>query len=267
MTARIFTRGLALGLLLVSFAAGADDARPRVAIIIDDIGYRKADGMRALALPGRLTYAVLPGTPWGAQLAERAHATGREVILHLPLQSAADMATDEPGSLMLDMSKQELIDTFDASLASVPHAIGVNNHRGSLLSRHPGHMAWLMDAIRASAPLYFVDSRTTAATVALDVAREAGIPSIERDVFLDPVAAERSIDVEFGRLLAIAAKRGYAVAIGHPYPATLDYLEQALPGLERRGVELVSVGELIASQKQQDSLSCGETGSQVVATC
>lgn len=234
---------VALVLLLWATASAADN--PRVAIIIDDLGYSLTEGMRAISLPGPVAYAVLPGTPRAATLAEYAHEQGKEVLLHLPLQANNDDGKEEPESIALDMSQAQLDSIFDVALASVPHAIGVNSHRGSLLTRHPGHMQWLMEAISAHGQLFFIDSFTTHRSVALQLARENGIDATRRDVFLDPDNDPATVAREFERMKRLARQRGAAVAIGHPYPATLELLEKELPTLEEEGFELVRISELV----------------------
>ena len=151
----------------------------------------------------------------------------------------------EPGSITLDTTRQGLADTFANALATVPFAVGINGHRGSLLTRHPGHMSWLMEEILMAGGLYFVDSYTTHRSVALQMAAEKGVPAIKRDVFLDSDPAPEMVAREFERLKSLARERGLAVAIGHPYPATLAFLERAIPGLVEEGIELVPLSELI----------------------
>ena len=224
-----------------SFAQSA----PRIAIIIDDLGYQVAAGHRAVALPGPVVCAILPGTPGAAQVAEAARERGKEVLLHLPLQSADQGGATEPGSITLDTTREAFTDTFVAAMESVPYAVGVNSHRGSLLTRHPGHMNWLMEEILRAGGLYFVDSYTTHRSVALQIASERGVPAIKRDVFLDSDPAPDRVAREFERLKKLARERGLAVAIGHPYPATLDFLERAIPVLVEEGIELVPLRELI----------------------
>ena len=224
-----------------SFAQSA----PRIAIIIDDLGYQVAAGHRAVALPGPVVCAILPGTPGAAQVAEAARERGKEVLLHLPLQSADQGGATEPGSITLDTTREAFTDTFVAAMESVPYAVGVNSHRGSLLTRHPGHMNWLMEEILRAGGLYFVDSYTTHRSVALQIASERGVPAIKRDVFLDSDPAPDKVAREFERLKKLARERGLAVAIGHPYPATLDFLERAIPVLVEEGIELVPLRELI----------------------
>ena len=226
-------------------APAAAATRPRIAIIIDDIGYRLAEGRRAIALPGPIAYAVLPGAPRGSELADLASRNGKEVLLHLPLEAANHDGPVEPESIMLDMSREALHTAFRSALATVPNAVGVSNHQGSLITRHPGHMAWLMQEIRNRQDLYFIDSFTTRHSVALQVAAEAGVPAARRDIFLDHERSIAAVEREFERLKDRARLRGYAIAIGHPFPETLTVLERQLPLLEQQGFELVSVSELL----------------------
>jgi len=234
-----------LSLLLLASGSVANSP-PRIAIIIDDLGYRLAAGRRAIELPGPIAFAVLPGTPGARTLATEAHAGGKEVLLHLPLQARSDDSMQEPLGLNLDMSRQEFGDTFEQALASVPHVIGINSHRGSLLTRHPGHMQWLMEEILARENLFFVDSYTTHRSVALMVAHELGVDARKRDVFLDPDRDPQTVAREFERMKRLADKRGSVVAIGHPYTATLELLERELPKLAAQGYELVTISELVS---------------------
>ncbi len=227
-------------------------ATSQIAIVIDDLGRNLAAGRRVIALPGPVACAFLPHAPHTRRLAEQAHAAGKEVMLHLPMQSMAGRPLDA-GGLTLDMTRTAFLRTLDEDLARVPHVVGVNNHMGSLLTRHPGHMTWLMQALRDRG-LFFVDSRTTHHTVARRIAFEQRLPSRRRDVFLDPEPGNASLQREFRRLLAIAREKGSALAIGHPYPETLAFLERTLPELAGTGVTLVPVGTLIARQQEKDAL-------------
>lgn len=259
-------KALLCALALLGFSASASADAPRIAIIIDDLGYELRAGRRAIALPGPIACAVLPGTPRGRLLAEAAHAEGKEVLLHLPLQALVDVGHPARASdvshvgheLNLDMSRRQFADAFAASLAAVPHASGVNNHRGSLLTRHPGHMRWLMDEISRHGDLLFIDSYTTADSVALQIARERNVPSARRDVFLDPDPSPETLAREFERLKSLARKRGAAVGIGHPYPATLSFLEAELPTLREQGFELVSLQSLLHDEAGRPAATAAE---------
>lgn len=219
---------------------------PRIAIIIDDIGDREAEGVRATMLAGPVALAFLPHAPYTSTLAQRAHAQEKEVMLHLPLQALSGKELG-PGAIMLDTNEAEFRRVLAAGLASVPYVTGVNNHMGSLLTRHPGHMGWLMEELRMRTPLFFVDSYTAVESVAFPIATEAGVPATRRDVFLDTDPSPEQVEFQFNRLLAVARSEGSALGIGHPYPATLELLERELPRLAvAHGVELVTVRELIA---------------------
>ena len=237
---------LIAGFWFVAVAAAAPGAPlPRIAIIIDDLGYQLEAGRRSINLPGPVACAILPATPRSTRLAETAFANGKDVLLHLPLEPVSRDGQSDPGGILLDMSRDQFAMTFAADLETVPHAIGVNSHRGSMLTRHPGHMGWLMEELRAHGDLIFVDSYTTHKSVALQLARERGVRAIKRDVFLDPDRLPETIEREFGRLKDLARKNGVAVGIGHPYPSTLALLEREIPKLSDEGIELVSISELV----------------------
>jgi polysaccharide deacetylase 2 family uncharacterized protein YibQ len=222
-------------------------ARPQIAVIIDDLGYRRAEGLRAAALPGPVAVAVLPHTAHGPALAAEADRRGKEVVLHVPMQAVALDGHPGPGALELGHSRSELAAVLAGNLAAVPLARGVSNHMGSLLTVQPRHMRWIMEELRArEAPLFFVDSATTPASVALRIAREEGIPALRRDVFLDTDLTPDAIAFQWRRLVALARSRGFAVAIGHPHAATLELLERVLPRLPEEGIELVPLGALLS---------------------
>jgi polysaccharide deacetylase 2 family uncharacterized protein YibQ len=220
-----------------------------ISIIIDDMGKRLENGQRIVALPGPVACSFLPRARYTSSLANAAHAAGKEVLLHLPMDSV-DQRRLDAGAVTLDMNEQQFVSAVQAGLAAVPHAVGINNHMGSLLTRHPGHMLWLMRAMQTHSPLFFVDSRTTVYTVARWVAEENGVPASERNVFLDNRLDADDIKREFERLLGLARKQGTALAIGHPNALTLELLERQLPSLKQRGIRLVSVSELIEIQQE-----------------
>jgi polysaccharide deacetylase 2 family uncharacterized protein YibQ len=230
-------------------AAGAGaEPRATVGIIIDDLGNSLADGQRVARLPGPVTCAVLPHTAHSRVIAEAAHRAGKEILLHLPM-AASETIEPGPGQLDSHMPDGEVRATLELDLSTVPHAIGVNNHMGSLLTAQTPAMDRLMREL-AARRLLFVDSRTHAASVAAARARAHGIPTLERDVFLDREPAENAVLKQLARLERIAHRRGYALAIGHPYPATLAALERWLPQLAARGLRLVPLTTRLASRQE-----------------
>ena len=244
----ILARICLLALLIPLASGSAATSPPRIAIIIDDMGYRLAAGRRAIELPGPISFSFLPGSPRAHTLAVQAFESGKEVLLHLPLQATPNDEIQEPLGIVLDMNRREFDDTFEQALLSVPHAIGVNGHRGSMLTRHPGHMKWLMEEIHSRENLFFVDSFTTHESVAVQIAGETGVEARKRDVFLDPDRKPETVAREFERMKRLADKRGSVVVIGHPYAATLALLERELPKLADDGYKLVTISELVRTQ-------------------
>jgi polysaccharide deacetylase 2 family uncharacterized protein YibQ len=236
-------------LFFLSTAAAAEQAEPAavIAIIIDDVGNDLRAGEEALTLPGPVTLAFLPHTPHAKGLARRAHGAGKEVMLHLPMQSHAGNRLG-PGALTLHMTEENFRQSLKESLDSVPHVAGLNNHMGSLLTRHPGAMGWLMSGMRDYGELFFIDSRTTLETVAEQVAQEHQVPAARRDVFLDNDRNPAAIGRQFRQLVRLARRQGYAVGIGHPYKETMEVLERELPRLEAEGVRLIRTSELVGYQ-------------------
>jgi len=234
-------------------AAWAEEHPPaQLSLIIDDLGNRWDFGQRALSLSGQVTYAILPGTPYSRRIAEMAHAEGREVMLHQPME-ALEHNSLGPDGLNAAMSKQQVVETVRRNLDALPHVRGINNHMGSLLTQQPQAMIWLMQELRRRGGLYFVDSRTTAASVARQVAFAEGLPTIKRDVFLDDDRTSIAIEKQLLHAIHLAQRHGTAVVIGHPYPETLTVLERALPRMKEFGVEVVAVSQLIAARNKRRS--------------
>lgn len=226
-------------------------AVPVVALIIDDLGQHPDHARRVAALPGPVACAFLPDLPHTRRGAGQCHEQGKEIMLHQPLQATAGNDLG-PGGVTIDMTRDEVIATVTANLASIPHVSGMNSHMGSMLTRHPGHMLWVAQALQHfDQDAFFIDSFTTARSVARQIVAEAGLTHGRRNVFLDPEATPETIAAEFRRWLALAHRDGVAIAIAHPYPETLDFLETELPRLEdTHGVVLVPVRKAIEQQTE-----------------
>lgn len=220
-------------------------ADARLAIIIDDIGYNLIQSQRAAQLVGDFTLAVLPFTPHGNQVAQLAHQQGKELMLHAPMSNLSNMPLGR-GGLHSGMNQDQLTSTLRADLDSLPFIKGVNNHMGSQLTQDANSMRWVMAELRRRG-LYFVDSRTSAQTRALEVAQAEQIPSVKRDVFLDDVQEPAAVAAQFRRALQLAQTRGSALAIGHPYEVTMNLLEHAQPLLAQAQVRLVFASQLVHS--------------------
>lgn len=218
---------------------------PAIAIIIDDLGEQWQAGKRAIELPGDITLAILPFSTHGRRLAEIALQQGREVMLHAPMEPLSHPAWRD--GLTRGMTESELRRELHRMLCSLPRIRGVNNHMGSALTQERDAMDWVMAEL-APRGLYFIDSRTTPASQALIAAQKHAIPSARRDIFLDNVRTEDAIAQQFRALLRLARERGRGIAIGHPYPETLSFLEKALIDLD--DVRLVPISHLLSAPSE-----------------
>lgn len=214
-----------------------------VAIVIDDLGQDLKPAREVLDLPERVTLAVMPLLPHSKRIAELARKEGREVIVHLPME-AKDGKRTAPGLLRADMTPMELIAAVNEDLDSVPGAVGANNHEGSALTENRAAMSFLMSELKTRG-FFFLDSYTNSESVAASVAKEFGIRTARRDVFLDndsehPKAIRKQLD----ELARQATKNGRAIGIGHPHPATLEALRKWLPEAAEDGIEIVPLSRL-----------------------
>lgn len=223
-------------------AAAPPPARARLAIVMDDLGNDRgqADALFRLAYP--LTISVLPHEADSGEIAEEAHRRGYEVMLHLPM-AASGAAKEEAIELHPGMAPGAVEKTFTAMLETVPYAAGVNNHEGSLGTADQPLMDELMPLLRQR-NLFFIDSRTTTATVAESAARAAGVAAARRNVFLDDEQTVPAIRKQFALALRDAREKGSALAIGHPHAETLEVLGEMMPEAQRQGVQLVFASDL-----------------------
>lgn len=217
---------------------------PRLAIIVDDLGSDVAPAEALLRLRYPLTLSILPSQPHSAEIADKTFRRGDEVMLHLPMEFEGSTAKPEAVELRVGMGAGEVDRLLGQMLEAVPHASGINNHEGSRATTDPALMADVMAVLRQR-NLFFIDSRTTAATVAYDAARQAGVRAASRNVFLDDVETREAILRQIDLAERDATKEGSAIAIGHPHPATIAALEEALPQLKARGVRLVFASALV----------------------
>lgn len=214
----------------------------KVAIVIDDIGYHQID-YKLLALPYDLTFAVIPHTPHSNEVAKAAYQQQRDVILHMPMESArrADLSKN---ALKVTMSRPEIERKLQAAFADVPYAIGVNNHMGSYFTEQAKVMDWTLGYI-AKRELFFLDSKTTARSQAAVYAKKHQMPLLTRQVFLDNDRSYKALDKQFKLMIKLAKQHQYAIAIGHPYPETYAYLKQHLADLTAQGIEVVKLSALL----------------------
>jgi len=222
-----------------------------VALVIDDLGERPEDLQPLFALNEPITYAVLPYEEHTKEVVAELRRRRVEMILHLPMQPI-NGENPGPGALRVDMDAEELRVATEAALAAVPGAVGVNNHMGSRLSEDEKAMTPVLEVL-GNHGLFFLDSRTSAKSIAYRTARALGLPAAERHVFLDRDPSPEAVRAQFRRLLDLSRTRGSAVAIGHPLPDTLRVLTEEVPKAAREGFVFVPVSDLLDRTDGADS--------------
>jgi polysaccharide deacetylase 2 family uncharacterized protein YibQ len=227
-----------------SAPATSNNLVPRLAIILDDLGNDSGAAKAVFAMPYPLTISVLPNQTHSAEIALQAHRRGDQVMLHLPMQS---LAKEHPEAQELHggMSRSDISRLVSRFLDEVPGVIGVNNHQGSASTADKKLMAELMPVLKEH-KLFYVDSRTSPATVAYDTALQFGVRAAFRNVpFLDDVENVAAVRKQIEIAIAGAARKKDAIAIGHAYPSTLEALKETLPQAKTQGVKLVFASELV----------------------
>ena len=219
--------------------------QPRVAIIIDDLGNDLLIARSLAGIDAPLTFAVMPFRPFSKEVAELATLFKREVLVHLPMEpdSGEDFGADD--ILLVSADRDAIVQQLDASLDTVPHAVGVNNHMGSRFTTDRAHMLWVLEYLKQK-DLFFIDSRTTPHSVACDVAAAVGLRCAARSIFLDDTDDEAAIRAQIDALPKLARQQGDVIAIGHARPATVAALQATLPALATGGVQIVSTSTVIA---------------------
>lgn len=218
--------------------------RPKVAIIIDDIGYDRAMAKKFLSLDTVLTFSVLPYSPFQTSILKAARSRGWETMLHLPMEPDEYPRIDPgPGALLTRMTPDELILQLNRDIDAVPGIKGVNNHMGSKMTTVSTQMYQVFSVLKKRG-LYFVDSRTCNHTICKPSARMLQIPFAERDVFIDHLQTPTFIRAQLKELVHTAKKHGHAIGIAHPHPETYKTLREMLPQIQQQ-VHLVPVSALV----------------------
>jgi polysaccharide deacetylase 2 family uncharacterized protein YibQ len=215
-----------------------------IVLILDDVGFDHQPLTAAMAIDPNINFSVLPNAQHGVAFARQLHGRGFEVLCHLPMEPEGFPGVSPgDGAVLTSMSNDEIARATATNISSVPYARGVNNHMGSRATADQR----VMRTVLASLPhgMYFIDSRTSGASVGLAVAREMRVPTAARNVFLDDVQNTDAIRIEIDRLRRTAEDRGIAIGIGHMYPVTIRALASAAPQLRRDGFRFIRASEAV----------------------
>jgi polysaccharide deacetylase 2 family uncharacterized protein YibQ len=226
----------------------ADQEKPKVVIIVDDIGFNKDSVDRLLEMEFPINLAILPYLPYSRYAAEKAKQRGWDVMLHLPMEpkSVSGYVGNDAGDgvLLENLPEKEIMKKLDDTISAVPYVTGVNNHMGSKFTENPELMEIVLRELNTKG-LFFIDSKTSADSKGFEIAKTLGVKTAMRDVFLDEVSQDESyVNSQILRLVDISKKKGYAVGICHPYPETVKALTYMLPKI-KGDVEVTKVSSLL----------------------
>lgn len=226
--------------------------KPKISIVVDDLGDNSIIARQLANLPVPLTMAILPKTPHAKKIANLANAKGHEVIMHLPMEAFSRPDLLGPGAIYADMAESEITDTILENARSIPYLVGFNNHMGSLLTEDEEKMGWVM-GLASTQSWYFLDSKTSEDSIAESAAKKQGLPAIGRDIFLDhhnpqsKADLERILSEQLNKAKKIALRTGTAVVICHPYPETFAFLATEIPK-HQQAFEFVKLSQLISNK-------------------
>jgi polysaccharide deacetylase 2 family uncharacterized protein YibQ len=222
------------------------DGRPILALMIDDMGINRVQTLRAVALPAPLTLSWLPYARHLADQVAEGAGRGHETMLHMPMQPMGHLDPG-PNALRIDLPEAQNLEYLSEAFASMPSAVGLNQHEGSVASLSVPLMDLVMRQL-VPRQMLFIDSLTVIGSVALREARAAGLPSLPRDVFIDNTAGPAQIRGQLAHCEVIARRYGLVIAIAHPRTHTIDVLEQELPRMIDRGVVLWPISAAVAAR-------------------
>ncbi len=214
---------------------------PRIAIVIDDFGYKRGEVIRQLIdFPYEITYAVIPGLAKSGEIANELYQRNKTVFIHLPMEPMQGRVESGGYTLFTNLPEDEIRKRVRKAITAIPHAIGLNNHMGSKATADSATMAAALDEIK-KAKLQFLDSRTSPHTVAFALATEKKIPAFLNNTFIDAVDEKTAIEEKLQRLAKLAKKDGFAIGIGHPRSKTIAVLKEMIPELARQGFVFIAL--------------------------
>jgi len=216
-----------------------------IGLIIDDFGYRNdhiSNGF--LELPGKLTYAIIPGHQYSQLFSKKAYDAGYEIIVHMPMENIGKTYGEEEFVLMSYFQDDEIKGRINKAFENLPESIGLNNHQGSRGTADSRVMTLLANEIKNNKK-FFIDSRTASNSIAESTMRKYGVPTNKRDVFLDNELDEEKIKIQLLKLADVSEEKGIAIGIGHVKPQTLNVLAREIPELQKKGFRFEFVSNLV----------------------
>jgi len=218
--------------------------RPKIAIVIDDLGREDPLSRELLLLDAPLTLSILPLMAHSRSLALEARQKGKEVVLHLPMEPHGYPSVKPgKGALLREMDEERLLRQLAQDIESVPNIKGVSNHMGSRFMECPGKVKIVLSDLKRRG-LFFFDSRTTPQSVGLKTAKVIGLRAVERTLFIDHAPGEETIRRKLEHLMQVSLSSGAAIGIGHPHSRTIQSIREMIPRIREKGIEIVPLSAL-----------------------
>ncbi len=217
---------------------------PKIAIVIDDMGMNKEQSWAAIELNFPLTLSFLPYATQIQEMADKGKSNGHDIMLHIPMQPLDTKVNAGENILEMGVSEEILIERLEQNFLALNSYVGINNHMGSAFTQDENGMNILMSYLQGK-NIFFLDSRTTAESVAENTAKTHEVNFLSRDVFLDHEETYEYTKEALERLERIALENGSAIAIGHPKELTLNTIKKWASTLEAKNIELVNLSDLM----------------------
>jgi len=228
------------------FASNRCVAKPRISLIIDDIGPNIYRTRQFLQLNIPLTFSILPHYAHSEELAFEIHEAGHDILLHQPMEPYDAEADPGPGALYVGDEAPKIFRVLEKNFSLVPFAIGLNNHMGSRFTACQREIQETLVIIKQRG-LFFVDSVTSPDSKGYHIAKQLQMPAARRNVFLDNDLNELAILFQLKKLAEHACQYGHAIGIGHPFPETASAIKLFLNFLINFNLTLVPVSDVIFS--------------------
>ncbi|NIK89701.1 hypothetical protein FHS83_003019 [Rhizomicrobium palustre] len=223
--------------------------QPVIALVIDDLGNDVAETRRAIALPKGVSLSFLPYPSETPRLVREARDVGHQILVHVPMEAVQDRDGSLKSGLWRGLPVQENLRRLAWALSRVEGYAGINNHEGSVFTADRAALVPVAEALYGQG-IFFLDSRTSPSSQVVPVARGFGVPSADRDVFLDDDQDSHAVAQQLRELERIARVEGVAIGIGHPHKATLDLVTRWCAGL--KGIQLIPASEAIRLKTELD---------------
>lgn len=224
----------------------AGDTRPRIAIVIAELGLSRAATEAAIErLPPEITLAFNPLAPNLQAWIIKARARGHEVMLDLPMEPLSYPQEDPgPNALLASLGPIENARRLGFLLDRADGYVGVASYMGS---RFEGTAELIQPVLQTLADrgLLFLANRSAPASEVPALAETLKLPWLSNDRFLDTEATRVAIDGRLQQLERLARTHKGAVAMGLGYPVTIERVGAWTETLGAKGIALAPASALV----------------------